>query len=173
MAWKMIEGYKYPYRINEEAHLQRWDKDHWKDLYPYMGKHRDRAMVKLVCTDGKRRDTPMVWLMAEAFMGGRRAGMCLIHKNGSKMDCGLNNLEWRTFSGAAQLSKDNRRRSVVKLDEDGNIVDIYKSVNEAAAANHISRSAMNMRCLQKVRNPRRLDGYDYQFEDRGHGRVSE
>lgn len=171
MAWKMIEGYKYPYRINEEGRLQRWDKDHWKDIRPYIGRCRDRAQFKMVCADGKRRSVAVVRLMADAWLGGRRKGMCLIHKNGSKMDCGIGNLEWRTFRGAAQLSNGNRR-PVVKIDKSGCVVEVYGSIKEAAEANHISRAAMNMRCLRKVADPRRLDGYDYQYEDEKPGRPS-
>ena len=171
MAWKMIEGFKYPYRISEEGQLQRWDKDHWRDIRAHITSHR-KVEVKMMCADGKRRGFSLVRLMADAWLGGRRDGMCLVHKNGCKLDCGVRNLEWRTFSGAAQLSKDNRRRPVVKIDKSGCVVEIYGSIKEAAEANHISIAAMNMRCMRKVADPRRLDGYDYQYEDEKPGRPS-
>ena len=171
MAWKMIEGFKYPYRINDEGQVQRWDKDHWKDINAYISS-RQRAEVKMVCADGRRREVSLVRLMADAWLGGWRDGMCLVHKNGSKLDCGIGNLEWRTFSGAAQLSKNNRRRSVVKIDQSGCVVEIYGSIKEAAEANFISRAAMTLRCQRKVEDPRRLDGYDYRYEDEKPGRPS-
>lgn len=32
MTWRKIDGYQYPYRINEEAQVQKWDGKQWIDI---------------------------------------------------------------------------------------------------------------------------------------------
>lgn len=164
MAWREIEGYKYPYRLSEEGEMQRWDRDHWRDVRVYIGGRR-RVLVRLIFADGVRRPVPMSRLMANVWLGGQREGMCLVHKNGAKLDCGVGNLEWRTRSETARMSTGKGRKPVVKLNRQGEIVGIYPSIKDAAAANHISEAAVNKRCLRWIRDPYRLDGHDYRYED--------
>lgn len=57
-----------------------------------------------------------------------------------------------------------RRKSVVKVSEDGTEVEIYRSVRQAAIANHMSDQTVLDRCYNKVKKPFALDGYTYQFE---------
>jgi len=166
--WKAIEGYKWPYRINEEAVVQKFYQGKWVQLKPYLGS--TRARVKMRTKDNKRVDVPLVWLMADAFMGGRRPGICITHKNGSKLDCALCNLQFSTHAAAGKISGGSRRRAVLKINRKGEVVDIYPSVVEASRRNHLSRTAVWHRCTNKVKDPFELDGFNYQYDQRKGGR---
>ena len=162
MSWVMIEGYKWPYRINEEAEIQKFYNGEWVNLKPYY--HTNRIAVKLRGVDNKKLDTPLVWLMADAFMGGRRKGYNIIHKNGSKWDCSLNNLKFASKRESGLLSCNNRRRSVEKIDQDGNVLELYKSATEAAKKNFMAKNAVGQRCRNELKNPFKLTGFSFRYE---------
>ena len=71
--WVAIEGYRWPYRINRKGCVQKKMEDgSWYTLKPYTS-GRSRVAVKLRSTDNRKIDVPVVWLMADAFMGGTAA----------------------------------------------------------------------------------------------------
>lgn len=160
--WVKIEGYRWPYRIDEEGHLEKCVDNVWIRLQPYLS-GRQRACVKMQTKEGKRKDVPLVNLMANAFMGGKKPGECIIHKNGSKLDCYLGNLQKMTLSECGKLSSRNRRRAVAKIDRKGHIVQIYPSAREAAQKNHISQTAVWHRCNNMLKHPFELDGHNYKY----------
>lgn len=162
--WKMIPGYKWPYRIDENSCVQKRVKGKWFTKKPYL--HGNRACVKMRSVDNKSLDVPVVWLMADAFMGGLRLGCNIVHKNGYKLDCSLRNLEVisKQESGKRYGGK-NRRIAVAKVDMDGNVVEIYSSGREAARKNYLSQSSVWLRCKKKIAYPFDLDGFDYIYAD--------
>lgn len=166
--WKYIEGYKWPYRIDEDATVQKWFNGRWQTLTPYL--NSTRARVKMRTSDDRQVGIPVVWLMADAFMGGRRAGYDIIHKNGAKLDCRLCNLKFSPRKATVQLSAGNKRKAVVKITPDGNPIEIYKSCTEAAQRNYISKSAVSARCRGEIKNPFHLTGYSFRFENRRRNR---
>lgn len=164
MAWKEITGYRWTYRINEEACVQKLlDTGEWYTLKAYIS-GRNRACVKMRTADNRKVEIPVVWLMADAFMGGRRPGYAIVHKNGAKLDCFLGNLEFIPMNECGKLSCRSRRKAVMKIDRAGNVVAIYASGREAAEANHMSQTAMWHRCKRKLKDPYSLDGFDYRYE---------
>ena len=169
--WKQIDGYRWPYRINEGGKVQKLDGGVWVDLKPYLA-GRNRACVKMRTSDNRKIDVPIVWLMADAFMGGRRPGLCITHKNGSKFNCALWNLEFKSRQECGKLSSGNRRKTVFKIDREGNVVAIYRSAREAAEKEYISQNSISARCLGHVQNPFDLTGYNYQYEDMPRGRKA-
>ncbi len=161
--WVEVTGYKFRYQVSEEGLVRKEMPDGtWKVLRPYMAGKR-RACVKMRTLDNRKVDVPVVWLVADAFLGGRRPGLNIVHKNGSKFDCGARNLKFLTKSECAKLSE-SRRRPVLKLDKSCKAIAIYPSVNDAAKANFISKSAVQARCAGQVRDPYRLDGFNYKYE---------
>lgn len=169
MSWKTIEGYRFLYRINDEGMVQKMDNGAWVDLTPYIS-GRARACVKMRTADNRKVDVPVVWLMADAFMGGRRTGYCITHKDGSKLNCDLRNLEFKTSRECGKLSSGHRRKTVLKIDRQGNVVAIFRSAREAAEKEYICQNSISARCLGNVKNPFELTGYTYQYEDTTRGR---
>lgn len=166
VTWKEIKGYRWLYRINEEACVQKQlDNGGWYTLKPYMGSGRSRAMVKMRTLANKPIEVQLVWLMADAFLGGRRPGYAIIHRNGQKLDCAVENLAFMPQSECGRLSRQSRRKAVMKIDQRGNVVAIYASGREAAKKNFISQNSIWARCNGMVKDPFRLDGHDYRYEE--------
>lgn len=163
--WKQIDGYMWPYRINEEARVQKFYQGKWVDLHPCIA-GRNRAEIKMRTKDNRKIQVPLVWLMADAFMGGRKPGYNIYHLDGSKLNCAYWNLKFMTKQECGKITGGTgNRRAVLKIDKSGEVVAIYKSSREAARKEYISYNAMHNRCLNKVQNPFDLTGYNYQYED--------
>ena len=162
----MIEGYKWPYRISEAGVVECGRTGAWVPLVPTIS-HSKRARVSLRLPDGKAKYFAVSHLMADAFMGGVPEGYGVFHKNPFKLDNELENLEILPLKHGGG---DKSSKSVFKIDPLGNVVEIYRSAKEAAAKNHMSVSAMYERCQGKIKDPARLDGYTYQYEDRFRGK---
>lgn len=164
LGWKPIDGYRFRYRINEDAVVQKqMDDGSWYTLKPYIS-GRNRAAVKMRTADNRKVDVPVVWLMADAFMGGRKPDTAIVHRNCSKLDCSLGNLKMIPRKECGRISCRSRRKAVMKLDREGNVVAIYASGREAAEKNFISQNSIWARCKGKVKDPYSLDGYDYRYE---------
>ena len=163
-VWVPIEGYKWPYRINEDGTVQKKDRDLWVTLAPRIS--TNRVTVSMRKRNGTRIYIPVVWLMADAFMGGRKPGMCIYHKNGLKTDNSLHNLEFLSKGENGKRTSGNRRRAVEKIAPDGTVVELYKSACEAAKKNYVHRNCVSDRCNGVVKNPFRLLGYSFRWEER-------
>lgn len=160
MRYAMIEGYKVPYRIGENGVVESCRTGRWVPIAAHAQGHRS-AVVRLQGME-KRVTIPVTRLMANAFMGGVPEGCGVFHKNRAKLDNELENLEFRPLKSCGGVTS---KKPVLKIDRHGNIVEIYRSAKEAAKKNHMSASAMYERCQGKIKNPFRLDGYRYRYED--------
>lgn len=163
-GWVEVTGYKFRYQVDEEGNVRKQMPDgSWYLLTPYMS-GRSRVCVRMRTLENKKVDIPIVWLVADAFLGGRRKGMPIIHRNGCKFDCAARNLQFTTTKECGALSGGNRRRAVFKIDRDGSVVAVYPSVTKAAEENYISHNSIRTRCVGQVKDPYRLDGFDYRYE---------
>lgn len=61
----------------------------------------------------------------------------------------------------------SRRKAVVKIDNYGEIVEVYSSARMAAKANYMSHQTVTDRCNGKCRSIFAPDGYAYAWEDSG------
>ena len=162
--WKEVTGYKFRYRVSDMGIVEKFDHGKWVRLRPVLSKKWKRAMVNMRTAEGKRKKVPIVWLVADAFMGGRGDGKCIFHKDGTKMNCAVYNLEFRTRSECSRVSGFARRKAVLKIAPDGEVVKIYRSLTEAAKGEFVIDNAICERCRNKVKNPFKLTGYNYQYE---------
>lgn len=161
--WKAIEGYYYPYRINEDGVVQSCGSGTWRTIKPYMTQRRVYS-VQLKCADGKYRCVALTRLMADAFMGGYHDGFSVVHKDRCATNPALSNLQFIKRGTEAQWRYYIKRKPVVKLDRNGEVVAFYRSAGEAAKANYISENSVRQRCLNNIKKPFSLDGYNYQYE---------
>ena len=169
--WKLINGYRWPYRIDENANIEVSKKPgQWRRLKVYMdygaggAKYGHRLIAHLRCLDNKSRKITVKRLMANAFLGGVPEGYCVMMRNGMQGDCELSNLFFMPINEAKRLGGGRLTKTVEKLDRDGNVVEVYKRITEAARKNFMSENAIYRRCRGKIKDPYSLDGYDYRYE---------
>lgn len=158
--WRRIEGYKYPYRINEQGEVQwfRWGR--WMPMKIHL---ENRAEVRLRGLDGKQKRVGVFRLLDECFCGGyaRKNGLCVGPKNGVKMDCTLENMAYRTQSEIGKRTMERTmRKTVIRYDRNGETV-VYRSVKEAARKNGMAPSTLKSRMHHGVLDPR---GYRFEVE---------
>lgn len=166
MKWVTIDGdWKGEYRINEDAVVQHNSyRNKWVTINPTMS-GLARPVIHMYRSDGSRTVVPLTRLMANAFMGGIPPNHSVIHKNSSKLDCALVNLQIVPKKLACSLSKHARRRAVFMVDRKGNILKVYSSAAEAAKANHYSQGAMTARCRREIKQPFKFSDVDFYYED--------
>ena len=108
----------------------------------------------------------MLKVMAKTWHGNRDESLVPYHKNGIVTDNHADNIGFATKSELGRMTgyKTNGRKSVIKISEDGEEVEVYRSAREAAKANHMSYQTVLDRCHNRVKKPYALDGHTYQFE---------
>ena len=163
MIWREVKGYRFLYRVSDMGSFQKQKADGtWRDIKASLDGKNVKVHVETL--DGKRVTRILARIVYEAFHGSIPSGHDVVHKNKLKADCAVYNLV--AVPHNARRSTPGNRRPVLKLDRNGEVVAIYKSVVEAAAKNHISTAAMGKRCLGLIKDPYRLDGYNYVYEEK-------
>lgn len=100
-------------------------------------------------------------------MPPRPEGYVLAHKNGCAGDCAVENLHYITRHELGKQSGGNGRKSVEKISKTGEVLDLYKSLTEAAEKSYVSRGTVFKHCSGKVKNPFRLMDFTFRYEDEG------
>ena len=116
-------------------------------------------------SDGRDVNVPVKNLVINAFLGGRKPGDIYMHRNGMTSDCHVNNLFKTTRAELGRICGRGAKKSVEKIDRDGNVVEIYTSVTEAAKRDFINRRSVRLRCINKIKgDPFALTGFSYRYE---------
>lgn len=167
--WRDIPGYNGIYRVNRNADIQRvFSSGLVRNMTPYKKKSktfRNRLFVKLTI-GGKSKEVAVLKIMAETWYDNRNENLVPYHKNGIVTDNHADNIGFisRRELGRMTGHMANKRKCVVKVSEDGEEVEFYRSARAAAKANNMSYQTVLDRCHNRVKNPFTLDGYTYQFE---------
>lgn len=167
MIWKDIPGYGTPYRINEIGEVQQLRHGKWKPLKANIS--RGRVEVFLRTIDGKQTKIGVFRLLDRAFRGGYadRNNLKTVAANGMWSECTLDNLTYRSQAeivcgGAARCL----RTPIIRYDRNGD-TEIYKSVEDAARKNGLSRAGLDRRMYHGVLDPR---GYRFELANPKWGR---
>ena len=172
--WADLPGYNGTVQVSRIGEVRRVWPDGTVSMYVAYMKHgetserihRRRRFVKLRTPGGKVKEIGVhkaVWL---AFNGHPPKGLCVYHLNGDVADNRLDNLGLidRKKLGHMTGGTTNRWPRILKIDRDGEIVQIFQSAREAAAHEFMSSQAILDRCHGRVKNPYALNGYTYQFD---------
>lgn len=163
MRYVSIPGYAKEYRISEEGVVQRKRPNgSWTNVAPSM--ERSALYVKLRRDDGTRHSKSVRSLMRDAFFGGPRKGYCLTSANGMKYDCSLYNLRWKRIQEARATCGRMKRKPVVKINRQGEVVEFYGSIVEAAKKNYVSTASVSRRCNQELDDPFGCFDFTFEFE---------
>lgn len=169
-TWRDIPGYKGIYQADREGNIRRlYRNGKTRILTPYHKKMNgsQRLVVKL-SVNGKAREVVVIQMIARTFLGPPPAGHIPVHRNGCQSDNYVNNIKYISRQQAGKIyGARSKRKAVVKLDGNGEIVEIYSSARTAAKANYMSHQTVTDRCNGKCKSPFAPDGYAYAWEDSG------
>ena len=152
--WKPIPNYEKEYEVSNLGRI--------RSLYNYR-KDGNRILIQRIkkgyYTVGLRKNGKRRWhlihrLVASAFIMNKKNMPQVNHKDENKLNNNVDNLEWCTASynnvygtRLDRVSNKNKlRKEVYKYDKNGNLLEIYKSVKEAAIKNHHSISTISEYC---------------------------
>ena len=169
-TWRDIPGYKGIYQADREGNIRRlYRNGKTRILTPYHKKMNgsQRLVVKL-SVNGKAREVVVIQMMARTFLGPPPAGHIPVHRNGCQSDNYVNNIKYISRQQAGKIyGARSKRKAVVKIDNHGEIVEVYSSARTAAEANYMSHQTVTDRCNGKCKSPFAPDGYAYAGEDSG------
>lgn len=169
-SWKDIPGFEGVYQADREGNIRRlYRNGKTRVLTPYHKKMNgsQRLVVKLT-VNSQSREVVVIQAVARTFLGPPPAGYIPVHRNGCQSDNYVNNIEYISRQQAGKMyGARSRRKAVVKIDNYGEIVEVYSSARMAAKANYMSHQTVTDRCNGKCRSIFAPDGYAYAWEDSG------
>ena len=173
--WKDIPGFEGAYQASTEGRIRKmWPKTGTVTVLRQYSKseskktaNRKALRVRLCRMDGKRIERTVLKLVAETFLG-IPPGKVPVHKNGVHDDNHVSNI---SFMSELELGLKygglSSRKPVAKIDENGDVVEFYRSARAAAKENFLSYQTVIDRCNRKVKKEFALDGYSYRWDDDG------
>lgn len=165
--WRPVEGFKPHYRVNEEGCVESKARGEWKPLKQHI--NGGRVCVNMRTESGSHKHISVAKIVYETFVRKLEPGEVVFHKDRVKWNCKVWNLVAIDQGDIAGIVR-GARKSIAKIDRNGEVVWIYGSFKEACQKEYISTYAMWLRLTNKVKNPFKLTGYTYQYEDRECGR---
>ena len=161
-AWYDIPGYDGKYQINYYGEIRRKTEKGCRKVSTYVKKRSGRRVAKINC-----KEKVVMKLMQITFMGDLPEGKVTYHKNGVLTDNTLNNIGIITRQELGRLTgkQNGKCKVIVKISEDGEIVEYYKSAREAGRKNHMSYQTILSRLKGTTKSLFAPDGYAYCLDD--------
>ena len=111
--------------------------------------------------NGNTRRCLVAFLMADAFWGGLRHGYTVEMINGRPDDCRLENLRMVPWRG--QFPKPGVSWPVEKVDAEGNVLEVYRTMKEAGEANYMTAASVSWYC--RGLNKKTSGGVSFRYSD--------
>lgn len=151
--WKDIKGYENLYQVSNLGNIKRLggkikviDELQNRKYYRYYKENFPKQFIdssgyKTITLKGKRMRVHR--LVAQAFLPNPELKPCINHKDGNKLNNNINNLEWCTYYENSHHAIENglskfdylenyvKRRKVLMLDDNFNIIKEFNSITEA------------------------------------------
>ena len=151
-VWKKIKGFEN-YEISNEGRLK--SLHFGKEIFRKSKPTKQGYIRFALCKKGKQFIFLAHRLVAEAFVEKIEGKNFVNHKDENKSNNVVSNLEWVTHEENCNFGTRGNRiakgllKKVCKIDESGNIIQEFKSVNEASKKNNLSASLISMICNGK------------------------
>ena len=161
--WKDISGSKY--QISIVGKIRRKLKN---GKYRYIKSYKKKKWLAVkVRINGEYKEIYVHKLMAKVFNIQGNKGEVLHFINGDINDPSLHNLEYidRKKLGKKTGAK-SWRKPVAKLNENGELIEVYPSARECGRQNYMSYQTIIDRCNGKVKSKFAQDGYQYIWESK-------
>ena len=165
-TWRDIQGYDGRYQVDREGNIRRvFPSGKTRLLQPHHKKMAgSQRLIVHLSHNGKQKEVIVMQIVARAFLGPCPKGCVPYHKNGCQSDNYVNNI---AYIDRRQLGKMtgamSRRKPVAKIDQNGEIVDVYSSAREAARKNYMGYQSVIDRCNGKIKRIA-PDGYFYKWD---------
>ena len=165
-TWRDIQGYDGRYQVDREGNIRRvFPSGKTRLLQPHHKKMAgSQRLIVHLYHNGKQKEVIVMQIVARAFLGPCPEGCVPYHKNGCQSDNYVNNI---AYIDRRQLGKMtgamSRRKPVAKIDQNGEIVDVYSSAREAARKNYMGYQSVIDRCNGKIKRIA-PDGYFYKWD---------
>ena len=164
--WKDIQGYEGLYSVSDTGLVKTHIYN--KILKPVIQLGYESVVLY---RNKKSKAFKVHRLVAMAFLDNPNNYEQVNHIDGNKRNNNVSNLEWCTakqnthhainnglFFSSSHISK--HQPIIIKKDKDGNVVEIYKTVTEAATKNHVSR----MTIYRRLHSPNKNSDYTYESD---------
>lgn len=169
MKWKRIAGYE-DYEISDTGLVRSLKRGGTRVLSP--GKLRAGYLMVQLCREGKCKSMLVHRLVAEAFIPNPLGLETVNHKNELKTDNRVSNLEWMSVTDNCRYGTRDLRialacrnrpdvsKEVIQLDQQGNVVNRFPSIHEAARRVGISDGNIHSACCGKRKT---AGGYSWRY----------
>lgn len=167
-TWKDIPGYNGKYQCDREGNFRRvYKSGKTRPIRPYRKNGtRNKIVVHLTDDNGKTSQMLVIGIMAITFLGPAPPGCVPHHKNGALTENHINNIAYINRKELGKITgQKSRRKPVAKINDSGNIVEVYPSARAAARDNFMSYQTVIDRCNGKVKSAFAPDGFAYAWED--------
>lgn len=164
--WKDIPGYEGRYQINEDAEIRSLLHAKPK-LMKTFANHHDGVSecIQLLKKDGKYKRERVSALMAACFMDGKKKGFVVEHIDGNGLNNALYNLRYTTHSELSGRIGEYNRKPVCKVNRNGEIEKVFKSIRDAARQEFICERTLSRHCNGHVKRKNSLGEYEYMFHE--------
>ena len=174
MTWQDIKGYEGKYQASFDGQIRRIHKTTApRILQPYRKRTGNKnavkqwLFVKLTDANGKTKECAVHRVVAEVFWGDCPEGCVVRHKNELLTDNCAANLEYISRRELGRLTGASaRRKPVVKINKNGEIIGNYSSARACGRKNFMSYQTIidrcNNMCKKSIFAP---DGNIYAWDD--------
>lgn len=167
--WKNIPGYDGKYQVNTEGDIRLiFPSGKTRLLKPFKRNKRDHKYYVILRKDGKKYLKSVLYVVSRTFLGEPPKGYVAYYKNECYREGHLNNIGYIKKVDLGITTGKKRRKTVCKIDKNGDIVDYYGSAKEAAEANYFTQSMMCYICRGNIKSLFSSDGYAYAYDEDEH-----
>lgn len=168
-TWTNIPGYDGKYQADREGNVRRvYKSGKTRLMTPYHKKMSgsQRLVIKMT-KGGKPKEEILLQIIARTFLGNPPKGCVPYHRNGCQSDNYINNIAYISKRELGNMTgKRSRSMAVVKIDSNGEVIDVYASAREAGRKNYMSYQTIIDRCNSKCKSAFAPDGYAYAWENK-------
>jgi hypothetical protein len=163
-AWLPIPGTSGWYDVSNFGEIRSWIKQRWdhsreraeNPRIMRQQSHNGNVTIQIAGKTIRVKDA-----VCDVFLGGKREGMILRHKDGNYQNCAVNNLEFVTRADFNKERRSPNCRIVAKTDKWGKVLKFYPSARAAARENYLSTSGLHRR----IKNKSFIDGVIFKYAD--------
>ena len=179
-VWKDIEGFEGLYQVSNHGRI--------KSIRDTIYNHRTKSTMTIyrekilkpykdtkgyllvdLRKNGKRNTRKVHIIVAKTFIPNPDHLPQVNHKDENKQNPNADNLEWctnqynTTYGTAKQRMAEKMKKKVIQIDANGDVVDEWESIEEAAKALNVCRDTITLWCNGKV-TPRHMSEYTFLFK---------